>query len=245
MQSPGLKHRLLITLQTGSLETNPEISGVLCEPTYALTRRTVTDVTGPSRGEDRLRVSATAETLDLGTEPSNITNLLVNHLHYQLPTIGAQSDALFQKRWYSLLNFSEPRSNVSDWTETNLTAEVSQRVWTAFAALAVGVERMSGPHNTLHGIAVFSKTRLYIQKLSLRLTEALLALLTLFSIALYFLSPGIFCQDPGSIGSHFFNFSKQPDSQGFFEGRRSRLQRNTEVLPPRVHGFCSSWEKIQ
>lgn len=74
VERPGLQHRLLIGLETGYPEKSRRISGVLCEPTYSLTRRTVTNVTDVSRSEDLLRVPSTAkEVLDLGTQLSNIT----------------------------------------------------------------------------------------------------------------------------------------------------------------------------
>lgn len=66
--NPGLEHGLLISVEKEVANNKTRYSGILCRPTYSLTRRTVTNVTNILQNQERLHVSAEVkETLSLGT----------------------------------------------------------------------------------------------------------------------------------------------------------------------------------
>lgn len=240
VERPGLQHRLLIGLETGYPEKSRRISGVLCEPTYSLTRRTVTNVTDVSRSEDLLRVPSTAkEVLDLGTQPSNITQDLLDSIQYELSTYNTAITGIFDRyQWYNLLNLTEPQRTMSDWTNTTLVTELSKKAWTAFAAFSVRMGLVSASNQTLQGTTTSTRSRLCIQELSLRLMEALLALLALLSIALYLLFPGVLYRDPGPIGSHALILAKSPPLRNILAGGGPTPN---ETLDSRLHGYTASF----
>lgn len=240
VERPGLEHRLLIGLETGYPEKNRRISGALCEPTYSLTRRIVTNVTDVSRSEDLLRVPTTAnEVLDLGTQPSNITQGILDSIQYQLSTYNTAITGIFDRyQWYNLLNLTEPRRTMADWASTTLVTEISQTVWPALAAFSVRMERVNASNQTLQGTATSTKSRLCIQELSLRLMEALLALLALLSISLYLLFPGVLYRDPGPVGSHALILAKSQPLRSILVDGGLASNKN---LDSRLRGYTASF----
>ncbi|GME31222.1 uncharacterized protein LTHEOB_12502 [Neofusicoccum parvum] len=212
------EHRIFVTLESTLTGNETEMSGVI------------------SGNGDKLNITTEVkEELDLGIQPLNITAKLLTSMGDEYPKevvdFGANTNI-----WFSLLNASEPQSNISDFRNTSLVAELSQRIWPSFAALAVKNDYKNPENETLSGTVTSSKGRLCIQELSLRLMEALLAVLTLLSIALCFLSPGIFHRDPGSVGAQALILARSPDLMGLLSGYGSSTK---QALKSRLSGYIA------
>ncbi|KKY23988.1 hypothetical protein UCDDS831_g02643 [Diplodia seriata] len=229
--------RILITLDTWLSSDQAVTSGMMCEPKYSLTRRTVTNTTGSTGIEDGLNVSAEVkETLDLGNRPFNITSNVVKSME------GERPDGVFDIEanvWYTLLNTTQPQSSLRAFSNTSLAMELSQRVFPGYAAYTIKKDFMDASNETAKGMVVFTENRLCVQELSLRLMEALLALLTLLSIALCFVSPGVFHRDPRSVGGHALILARSPGLNKLLCGYgasskqalKSRLSGYTALFP--------------
>ncbi|KAL1622805.1 hypothetical protein SLS54_004825 [Diplodia seriata] len=229
--------RILITLDTWLSSDQAVTSGMMCEPKYSLTRRTVTNTTGSTGIEDGLNVSAEVkETLDLGNRPFNITSNVVKSME------GERPDGVFDIEanvWYTLLNTTQPQSSLRAFSNTSLAMELSQRVFPGYAAYTIKKDFMDASNETAKGMVVFTENRLCVQELSLRLMEALLALLTLLSIALCFVSPGVFHRDPRSVGGHALILARSPGLNKLLSGYgasskqalKSRLSGYTALFP--------------
>ncbi|OJD37604.1 uncharacterized protein BKCO1_6000201 [Diplodia corticola] len=232
--------RVLITLDAWVSQDQSASSGIMCEPKYSLTRRTVTNVTGSTGIEDGLNVSAEVkERLDLGARPFNITRNILYSVG------GEHADGIFDiqaNAWYTLLNTTEPQSSLQAFSNTSLVVELSQRVFPGFAAYTIKKDFMDPSDETANGTVVFTQNRLCVQELSLRLMEALLGLLTLLSIALCFLSPGVFHRDPRSVGAHALILARSPGLIKLLSGYgasskqalKSRLAGHTALFPQRA-----------
>lgn len=236
--NPGLEHGLLISVEKEVANNKTRYSGMLCRPTYSLTRRTVTNVTNILQNRERLHVSAEVkETLSLGTKPSKITHSLLNEL--SISSIHSDfAPRQLDSAWYALLNVSEPRSNILDWLNPSLVTEVSQKVWTAYAALAVRMDCTSTSNHTLSGTATSIESRLYAQELSLRLMEGIFAVLALFSIVLCLLSTVVFYRDLGSVGSHGYILGKSQALRSILADNESMSK---DGLRSFLHGYTVSF----
>lgn len=209
-------HRILITAESWLSSNESEVIGFMCEPRYRLTRRTVTNITRDVGIQDNLNISGViAETLDLGVRPFNLTQKILDSLD------GENTAEILNfewNSWFTLLNLTQPQESLSSFRNTSLVLELSKRMWPGLAAYVVKHDYTSPSNRTINGTAMSTQGRLCVQELPLRLVEALIGVLLIFSAALCFLRPGVFHRDPTSLGAHAMILGRSPDLMALLEG---------------------------
>lgn len=227
--------RILITLDTWLSVDQAETSGIMCEPKYSVTRRSVTNATGI---EDGLSVSPAAqETLGLGSKPFNITSNIIQSMDGEWSGVFTTQANV----WYTMLNTSQPQSSLHAFRNTSLTTELSQAMFASYAAYTIKKDFMDTSNRTANGTVAFTENRLCVQELPLRLMEALLALLALLSVALCFFPPGVFHRDPRPVGAHALILARSPGLASLLSGYgasskqalSARLSGHTAMFPQR------------
>lgn len=199
------EHRVLFTSMVGDPMGNEEleVSGFLCEPTYSLTRRVVTNITHSAGLHDNLDISPTInEPLDLGIRPFNMTQKILYNLGEAWDVNGRLLRVPWGM-WVILMNATQPQSDPSSFRNTSLAIELSKRVWQGVAAYLAKREYTVPSNQTINGTVTSIQPRVCVQVLPLRLVEAALVLLLLSSTVLCFLRPGAFNRDPTPLGAHF------------------------------------------
>ncbi|KAB2569610.1 hypothetical protein BFW01_g12268 [Lasiodiplodia theobromae] len=227
--------RILITLDTWLSVDQAETSGIMCEPKYSLTRRTVTNATGAAGIEDGLNVSsAVQETLDLGSKPFNVTSNIIQSMDGEWSGVFTTQANV----WYTMLNTSQPQSSLKAFRNTSLTTELSQGMFASYAAYTIKKDFMDTSNRTANGTVAFTENRLCVQELSLRLMEALLALLALLSIALCFFPPGVFHRDPRPVGAHALMLARSPALIEVLSGYGASSK---QALRARLSGYTATF----
>lgn len=217
------EHRILLTLEY-QLSNESEASGIMCEPNYSLTRRVVTNNTQTVGVQDDLKItSAITERLNIGIKPFTITDKIVNSLG------GEDGNDLLDFEWniwYTLLNLTEPQSNLWSFRNKTLVVELSQRMWNGLAAYVIKHDYTSPSNETINGTSTSIQGRLCVQELSLRLVEAQMTLLLALVVVLCFLRPGGFYRDPTFLGAHAMILARSPRLMGFLQGYGDASKRD-------------------
>lgn len=232
-------HRILLASRYYRLDSNDtEYSGFMCEPTYTLTRRTVTNSTRYAGYEDRLEIDeAIAQTLEIGVQPLDMT---VKILKTAIDGWRMNSPS---KMWFNMLNFSHLQNDQElGFRNTNLFIEASQRTWKGLAAYVVKQEYTIPSEEIINGTSVSIQGRLCVQLLSLRLIEAQITLLIALIVGLCFFRAGLFHRNPTSLGAHAMILARSPGLVGHLQGYgvkskqvlRESLSGYTASFPPQV-----------
>ena len=231
-------HGILFTSESWISWNVSEVSGFICKPNYSLTRRVVTNTTQNAGIHDNLNITGPiTETLDMGLKPFNVTKKILRSLGGEW---GEDIMNIKWNSWFVLLNATQPQNNLSSFRNTSLMMELSTQVWQGLSAYVVKHDYMSPSNQTVNGTATSTQGRLYTQELPLRLMEALIALLLLFSVALCFLRPGVFHRDPTSLGAHAMILARSPDLMGLLEGRGAAPK---QALRASLSGILASYPR--
>lgn len=218
-----------------------EVSGFMCEPKYSLTRRAVTNSTRNVGVQDSLSINrANVEILDTRLRPYNMTDKIFASL-ISLGTIQiVESPQTDGNLWYSMLHFRQPQNNFWSLRNTSVAIELSQSMWKEFAAYAIKKDYTSPSKETINGTATSTQGRLCVQDLSLRLVEANIMILLVLIVALCFLRPGVFHNDPTSLGAHAMILAR---SSGLMDHLEGYGVASKKVLRASLSGILASFPR--
>lgn len=230
-------HRILCALEFWLSFSGREISGFMCEPTYSLTRRAVTNTTRDAGVQDSLNVTgAIIETLSIGVRPFNMTRKILAGLSGGL-VVDIPGDGP-RDVWYNILNATQPQTKFWSFRNTSLVLELTQRMWRSLAAYIVNHDYTIPSNATINGTATSIQGRLCVEDLSLRLLEAHIMLLLALIVALCFLRPGVFLRDPTSLGAHSMILARSPILIGLLQGYGAASK---QTLRARISGYLGSF----
>lgn len=230
-------HRILCALEFWLSSSGREISGFMCEPRYSLTRRAVTNTTRDAGVQDSLNVTgAIIETLSIGVRPFNMTyKILVGLNAWQ--SIDIPEDGPWNV-WYTILNATQPQTNLWSFRNTSLVMELTQRMWKSLAAYIVNHDYTIPSNATINGTSTSIQGRLCVEDLSVRLVEAHIMLLLALIVALCFLRPGAFLRDPTSLGAHSMILARSPILIGLLQGYGAASK---QTLRASLSGYLASF----
>lgn len=161
------------------------ISGILCEPEYSLTRRWVSNST--SKTDDLVRVSEITESSPFrSAETSMTTKGIVEAMSGRFidcDDIRTHSSA-DSSPWFDLLNITDPHVDIGAFNDTTLLDRNSREIFPAFAAQWAKASRISAQTQSVQGLVSRTESRLCVQAFSLRLMEALCAVICVLGVGL-------------------------------------------------------------
>lgn len=230
-------HRILCALEFWLSSSRREISGFMCKPRYSLTRRAVTNSTRNGGARDGLNITGDiTETLNIGVRPFNMTSKILTSLSAGR-SIDIPEDVEWNV-WYTILNATQPQTDLWSFRNTSLVMELTQRMWKNLAAYIVKHDYTSPSNATINGTATATLGRLRVQKLSLRLIEAHITLLIALIVALCFLRPGVFLRNPTSLGAHSIILARSPALMGLLQGHGAASK---QTLQASLSGYLASF----
>ncbi|KAK7698455.1 hypothetical protein SLS64_012576 [Diaporthe eres] len=113
-------------------------------------------------------------------------------------------------------------------------------MWKEFAAYAIKKDYTSPSKETINGTATSTQRRLCVQDLSLRLVEANIMILLALIVALCFLHPGVFQNDPTSLGAHAMILAR---SSGLMDHLEGYGVASKKVLRASLSGILASFPR--
>jgi hypothetical protein len=213
---PGTSdNRLLIVSAHWVNDTMPTFTTLVCKPTYNITKGLVSLSGDGSVARITLQLSGAhsnaANASIPGVDPwdvalalnssLNSAAALIHSASFNYYTGGPSANSTIWGTFFQLCNISMPQENASAFLDAGLLQQVSREVYSSVAAQVAKQNFLSSAEEPFSGTYSISEHRLFVRGLSLRLMEAMLALLIIIPCILCVLTPGnCTSRDPGSIG---------------------------------------------
>lgn len=216
--------------------------GIVCEPSYSLSRRKVFTTASLSSVFQLRSVSENAsEPLQLGISPVKLTTMFNEKLH--IAAVG--SSMLNPERSNELLlclNITSPKPRPSDFANLDTLHNAFEKFFRSTMALHVK-SHYSVPSNlTTTGTLTSATTRLFVGEWSLRFMEGFLGLLFVLSILLIFYKCPIFPQDPAPLAVQTIFLAQNP----YLESVLRKFSNDShEWLLPRNSLHCSAEDRLR
>lgn len=215
----------MIAFVNSTSRTVKDMSNLLCQPTYTLTRINVTNSTSTSSnrrlGQTQLTEVAHASNRTIeGFSDRNLSSVFTatlqaaDNLFGQDPdeTGGIESVPQVPSTLFSLMAATQNSEDFEIFLDVQRLKSAAEQVFNGVSLEIAAQSLMSPDRTSISGQATYPQQRLYTRSLSLWIMAAGFAALMLLMILLLFFAPdAVVSRDPSSVGAHAAILARSTD----------------------------------
>lgn len=237
-------NRILISMALTTFrearQDNSSLTGVICDPVYSLTRRTLTSPAQNLNANTSLIVSDyKIQDLQFNMSLADLNDDIARAFYFGSSISDPYASGM--GTWFSLMNQTSPHSEAADILNTEILVQASQRVFRTGVPQWMNLAHTSPAETNISGTAIYEEQKLYVEDLPLRLMEGIAILLAIICILTFIRWPaGPVPQRSGALITKALVLSESPTIQELLRGTGSGSKR---TLRHNLSGFLFTIRK--